>query len=109
MENGNPQQPPTDYEALTSALGENPSTHWSYYAEGLNRLDALVVAWIARYAAHARSLVGAPSLSAALVAFADAAPAAYRKDTGLEPPGDLTARVFAAGSEVLRAAGHEPT
>lgn len=44
--NGNPQQSSADLAALSRALGENPLTHWSYYAEGLKRLDELVDAGI---------------------------------------------------------------
>lgn len=49
-------------------------------------------AWLSRYVASAGQLTTA----AARVALADAAPGAFLRDTGLEPPSDLIARVFAA-------------
>lgn len=49
-------------------------------------------AWVAKYVAGAGGLTTA----AARVALADAAPGAFIRDTGREPPHDLVARVFAA-------------
>jgi hypothetical protein len=58
-------------------------------------------AWIASYAAYAIRLRGAPSVSAAVVAFAEEAPGAYLRDTGQRPPVDLLARVIRACNQVL--------
>lgn len=48
--------------------------------------------WVSQYVSSAGRL----SSAAARVALADAAPGAFLRDTGREPPSDLIARVFAA-------------
>lgn len=51
--------------------------------------------WIAQYTFFAE-VDGRATTTAARVALADAAPGAFLRDTGREPPSDLIARVFAA-------------